>query len=234
MNLEQVIDKVRKLLALSESSNEHEAQLAADMAAQLMYKYKIEQASLLDGSDPDIRVDTVELWDKRSVDWHSYLASGVCEVNNCGVWLKGNKRIMICGDSSSIQVANYMFHFLLGTVRRLSRAYCQDVYGTTRGTYKARMSFATGMVLRLVERLKEDKKIREDTTREECCTSLVVIDKERKAVEEWMDANLDLGKAKRSRSRRGGRAYYDGREAANRVHIRDGLNGGSGPKCLEE
>lgn len=42
----EMIEKIRKLLALSQSSNQHEAELAAKRASELMTKYQISSASV--------------------------------------------------------------------------------------------------------------------------------------------------------------------------------------------
>jgi hypothetical protein len=222
---EQVISTVQKLLRLAESDNENEAQLAADRAAELMQRYKIELA-MLGTLDPDsITIEQVTLWDKCSVDWHEHLALGIASINDCGVWKCGRKELLICGTDSSMQVTNYMFHYLLRTIRKLSRMYVRE-FG---GRHSQRMAFAAGCVHRVVERLKERKKAREDVAvADHGCTALMVVNSERKEVQRWMQNNLQLGKARRRRGR-GGQSYWDGREAGNSVNIRDGLNGGRKP-----
>ena len=52
MELNGIVEKIRRCLALSESDNENEAKLAADRAAELMEKYKISQAEL--HTDPSV------------------------------------------------------------------------------------------------------------------------------------------------------------------------------------
>lgn len=228
---DQVIDKVQKLLRLAESDNEHEAQLAADRAAELMHKYKI-QIAMLGIAEDGIRIDKIELWDKMSVDWHGYLAAGVADVNDCGVWVQNRRCLMICGTDASTQVCNYMFHYLLRTIRKLSRMYIREFYGAEKGLHKERMAFAAGCVSRVVERLRDRKRARESETKiEHGCTALMVIDKERAEVVRWMRSNLDLHKA-RPRRQRGGQAFMDGRSAGDLVDIRDGLKGGSSPKQI--
>lgn len=48
MNYNEALDKVRKLLRLSESSNPHEAALAASRAQEIMERFKIERLSMDD------------------------------------------------------------------------------------------------------------------------------------------------------------------------------------------
>lgn len=234
MQLDQVIQKVQKLLRLAESDNEHEAQLAADRAAELMQKYKI-QSAMLNLDETTVKVESTCLWNKASVDWHMYLAAGVAEINDCGIWVHNRRSLMICGSEGSLQITNFLFHYLLRTIRKLSRMYLVEFYGSSKGKglHAHRMAFAAGCVSRVCERLKEKKHSREQSAEAtHGCQALTVINKERQEVETWMRSNLNLRPARR-RAARGGQAYADGRAAGDLVSIRDGLNsGGRDPRQL--
>ena len=64
MNKSELIEKIKKLLALSDSSNPNEAAIALSRAQKLMEKYKIEQQGGKDrgGMNYEIGIDIYTLW----------------------------------------------------------------------------------------------------------------------------------------------------------------------------
>lgn len=68
MTPEQVLDKIKKCLALSKSSNEHEAGQAMKHAQVLMKKYNINIASV------EVNMTSVKV-NKNPARWILYLAS---------------------------------------------------------------------------------------------------------------------------------------------------------------
>lgn len=135
---EKILDRIRKLLTLSENnSNPEEAQLAAQRAMELMTRHRIDEMTAR-GYDPDKieivegRIDDVEEAKPRRVmsQWQLLLASVVVQGNNgkllrrsvlvdengdrCGpdrARKKGEITIMF-GQRDDIDVARYMFMWL--------------------------------------------------------------------------------------------------------------------------
>lgn len=84
-NREKTIEKIRKLLALANSSNENEASNANAQAQKLISKFQIEQAEINSGNKvkQEIVSFTIETGSKSNILWKSRLANTLSEVNNC-------------------------------------------------------------------------------------------------------------------------------------------------------
>ena len=117
---EDILEKIKKLMALAEDqANVHEAASAAAMAQKLMEEHRVQEAELDLGSDEpeEIRSDTLGVEDGPSLrEWRTNLGSVVCNANDCRFYLTpGHQwsgrlgRFKIVGRPGNIQTAQYMF-----------------------------------------------------------------------------------------------------------------------------
>lgn len=129
MNREKMIDRVRKLLALSQSPNEHEAATAAARAAELMLKFELDAESLEDeqaaaeGYDPN---EPIVDWrfergtpGQRSY-WRAILLDAVAEAFGCRFWFQGVDMRLV-GRRSAEGVIRDTYGYLVEQVTRLAR-----------------------------------------------------------------------------------------------------------------
>src|SRR4051812_14047841 len=91
-----IIDRIRKLLSLAQSKNEHEAAAAAAKAAELMRKHEIDQAVLAataPGETPPEEIVTDGIGEKRgkSVSWRVLIGQGVAAATGCRQWSAGGR-----------------------------------------------------------------------------------------------------------------------------------------------
>lgn len=61
MTFDEAKRKIAKLLWLSTSSNQHEAERAASKAVEIMHKYQIEEASLCDAEEDEREGEETEI-----------------------------------------------------------------------------------------------------------------------------------------------------------------------------
>jgi hypothetical protein len=84
-----IVDKVKKLLALSKSSNPNEAAAAAARAAELMFEHKIEAADLEITGGAKRPVEAVTEATLSNGDWREFwkgqLAEAVARSMSCRV-----------------------------------------------------------------------------------------------------------------------------------------------------
>jgi hypothetical protein len=130
--VDHVLDRVRKLLALAESANEHEAQAAMSAAQRLMLKYNLES---LAGSGaaygfrhlghPSGRIDESQRLLASILGEHFFV-----EVIWVPVWrpLEGKRGsvLEVCGSDENVQLAEYVHGFLTHTATRLWRLHQQN------------------------------------------------------------------------------------------------------------
>ena len=134
---EDVIAKVKKLLKLSESDNEHEANLALQKASQLMRDHCISEAQV-QGEDKE-RLESIDFDDihfpSNTKNWSQSLSAGVAKAFGC-------KPIFI-GSGSSFNTKYLMRTF--GTA-------------TDRATVQVMLDYSYATVNRLIK--KEQKRLK--------------------------------------------------------------------------
>lgn len=120
----QIIDRIRKLLELSKSTNEHEAAAAAARATELMRKHEIDQAVLAataPGETPpeEIITDGIGKEQGKSTSWRVLIGQGVAAATGCRQWSAGG-RMNAMGTKSAVGTWNYLCQYLAREVDRLA------------------------------------------------------------------------------------------------------------------
>lgn len=149
-----VSDKVRKLLRLSKSSNEHEAALAAQKASELLSQsgmvltdIEIEQST--------IKENRIKTKYKKTPKWVYQLGSVVANNTYCRIFL-GNSHVNFIGGVQDAEVAGYLFEYLYKTVKAMTKAYTKSFYGVVplSKTISISYSYASGVVATIAIKLK--------------------------------------------------------------------------------
>lgn len=133
--LEKVIDKVKKLLSLTNSSNPNEAAAAASAAARIIQEHNLTEAQL--EASGQVAKEAVErddapfaVWaEKRVPQWQRKLAWGLIGLYDCagiGTNMRGRPSwekafIRIIGRRSDMEAARYMFAYLTLEIERLAQ-----------------------------------------------------------------------------------------------------------------
>jgi hypothetical protein len=132
-NREMIKDKIRKLLALGSSSNEHEAAVAVGKAEKLMTKYHLKK------NDVDFTQETikVEVKNRAVPKWENQLLSACCYPHNCYVVLTESGEAVITGRHQNVEVSKLMFAYLKETIIRLAK----NKVGSEAKQFKIAMSF---------------------------------------------------------------------------------------------
>lgn len=119
---QEIIEKIRKCLALSQSANEHEAAAALAKAKALMQEYGITQAAV---DIADIKESSAKgSGTKRISEWESNLISTVCRAMEVDCVIGGTKLdIRFIGQSVNVEIAKYAFETLYRQVKKARKAY---------------------------------------------------------------------------------------------------------------
>ena len=115
---ETIINKIRKLLALSQSNNQHEAEMAAAKASALMEEYQIE-LSEMKVIDSDIQKD---IFYTRRAKWCFMLAAGCAELFDSRALYSANDATMVVfvGTRTNLDAAKMMYEYLMISWDRIS------------------------------------------------------------------------------------------------------------------
>jgi hypothetical protein len=152
MNNKRLIEKMKKLLAMSEgTANEHEAMVATKQLHAMLAKHNVSMSELNDQEDigEDYFTSTSRPW-KRLVAM--YVAKlYFCEFINCRAGKNSN--FMLVGTEANRTFAIHILQMIFKTVERESRKQSKAHYGKEVCSFVN--SFWTGASNRISDRCKE-------------------------------------------------------------------------------
>jgi hypothetical protein len=224
-----IIEKIRKLLALANSSNEHEAALAAAHAQRLLAEHNLAMADI-EASHKPHSADTIETRVSKTLPkWLRHLSAGVCSAFDCqAIHHPALGTLTFIGVGADVQVAAYTFAYLDKTVRRLCATYMKIHSGmelANRHRELQRHSYYLGAVATITGRLREQKK-------ETPTTPGALVPVKEALIKRAMS---DIGPIRTMRSRRSyvdGHAYSSGEQDGRQIGISRGITGAVAPPPL--
>lgn len=161
--LESILRRIGKLLAIAsdERADANEASAAASMAEKIMRKYQIEHADIvLAAVKTDLVSETAVASAKTNGTkvkkvplWADWMALAVAQLNDCGASKRyadsGDLGIRFCGYSADVQVAVYMFNYLVNTVLQATEAFRKEHTADRQATNSFRKGMSTAITARL-------------------------------------------------------------------------------------
>ena len=158
---QHLLERIAKLLALAESSNEHEAQAAMSAAQRLMLKYNIDLAvsgrqaayGFRHLGEPSGRVNESQRILAGILSDHFFV-----QTIWVPVWrpLEGRRGsvLEICGSDANLELAEYVHAFLNVTAERLFLEFRK----TPAGVRAKRLTFIAGVMAGFRARLERERK----------------------------------------------------------------------------
>lgn len=219
-----IIIKVKKLLALANSSNEHEAALAASHAQRLLSEHNLAMADI-DHTYELKSADRVETKVSKTLPkWTRHLSAAVCTAFDCqAIHHPADGKMTFIGIGADVQIAIYIFSYLDHTIKKLCGAYIKKDANkniSSRDRNFMRQSYCLGAVSTITERLREQKLQTPVTPGALVPVKEGLIKK----------ALLDLGSTRTIRSRKSyinSDAYMEGRQDGRHVRINKAISGSS-------
>jgi len=206
-----IIELIRKCLALSTSSNEHEAARAAAKAQELLFKYNLSMAEIeasADASEEKVKVtkDYTDLkTTKNQGRWKMSLIHKIARHSFCDIISSGRDRAIIIGQPHNIMAVQELYIWTAVQIERLAHEACRSYCGYDRiPTF--RRSFLESAALTVGNRLY--RQWMDSQKESEASTALVVNHKA--MVQNYVEQEfpeLRMGRAFR------GSGSYDGHQA---------------------
>jgi Protein of unknown function (DUF2786) len=182
--MSNAIDKIKKLLALTKSTNKHEAANAAARAAALMLEHKIAEADLTfeDGAIEEVgefRVGSA----KNNVGWKGVILVGLFHAFQCWGY-KASRGWAVIGTKSDVDTVRYMFDFLVAEVTRLANEGWEREQFNTYDTIKRwKNAFRVGAAGQIQLRLTAQKETTMKEAKDEGkSTALIYLGRQEQAV----------------------------------------------------
>lgn len=156
----KILEKIRKCMALSASSNENEAAAALRQARALMDKHGLSDADVLaaEAGEEATKAGAIS----RPANWEAALAARVSAVFGCkvvfrqGGWSRPSAWVFI-GTGANYDVAKYCFEVLFRQVKKARADHIKTALKRCKATTKTRRAdlFCEGWVRTAVGRLDE-------------------------------------------------------------------------------
>lgn len=207
-------------MALANSSNEHEAALAAAHAQRLLSEHNLGMADIAAAHKPD-KADKIEIEAAKTLPkWLKHLSAGVCSAFDCqAIHHPATGKLTFIGVGADAQVAAYTFTYLERTVRKLCGSYMKTPdNAATSGRHRElrRHSYYLGVVSTITTRLGEQKVCTPVTTGALVPVKAALI----------KQAMNELGNIRTTHSRRSyihSEAYFTGQNDGRQVSIHKGV-----------
>jgi hypothetical protein len=218
---ERIMDKIRKLLALSTSSNPAEAAAASAKAQELVQQYNLELSRIQQEAKPVYLRQVTDIG--SSLYWRRWLMSVLAQAQFChSIALNATKTVALIGEQHNIDVVVYLYGYIVAELERLAR----EAYRTSDRTLAFaawRNTFCVGAVSVLKQRFAEQEQ-RFVAQAEESRALVVVKDS---ALQEAVK-RLTQGKISTvtSRMQADADAYERGQAAGRTIPLRHGVQGG--------
>lgn len=161
--MENYKEKIKKLLALSESSNEHEAKAALLKAKQLMVEHKIAESDLTDGESVVKKIKSDVTYSARRDPWIPLLADTLARNYLCqfvrfsrkGMQTKG---VGFWGLEDDAEICTKVFEYAVDCIRSECKKIKKENANSTAQTRNCLCGgYAFGFILGLEEAFKEQE-----------------------------------------------------------------------------
>lgn len=254
MTNDKAIEKVRQLLALANSSNEHEAANAAARAAEIMERHRIDASMVAEAEqredereealemNTEIRAERVH---KRMPTWYWTLAWAVAQANRTKprvVYQRDTQAVTFVGKPSNAAAARYMLDAIANDVDHLAEVFVDKISHRTRSAGKA---FRLGCAVTIDNRLKRVAQETTESIRGELQaasdesglarlqTAIAKRDDEARELDQFLRANNVKYYSGGSTSISNGAAYRAGQQAGHSVRLSGGTAAlGTGARAL--
>jgi len=238
---QKIADKVRKLLALSTSSNVHEAERAAALAAELMARHQLSEALIAtDAAEPEPMTESVVETHGRIVSWKATLLGGVARSAGCQLYTRRSRagvEYRLVGKASDIDAASYVYMYLMRQIEGLvliERRRQQEDPALALWSRHEINSFRVGVAATVRERLIAARRqtFEEARAHPESSRALARIDRDVAALRAYMEGlGLRMGRPAQVSSLS---AYQHGRQAGHRISLGGAAAGAiaAGPRRL--
>jgi hypothetical protein len=157
---EKILERVRRLLALSKSSNEFEAAAAAAKAQELLFKHRLEmnEVPTEDGKNASEPFERHTMKAENTATWRGTLLNVIAMNNDCSVirlhgTFDGKKEYAVVGQKSNFEVCEYLYGYLVQQIDAAAKKHYE--MGRSDQWFTA---FRFGAVNAVGETLKEQRR----------------------------------------------------------------------------
>jgi hypothetical protein len=237
MELDSILQRIKKLLALADGTRNNspeEAAAAAAKAQALLFRYNLELADVT-AATADAPPEGIEKYDytidatRTNFAWKGSLLAAVSGANFCRVIRTGgggSSKMCLVGKASNVQSVIYLFEYLAREIDRLAGEICRREGIFTRRVQWAR-SFCMGAVSTVTRRLREQK---DTQAAESAAGRALVVVSDRELDRRYREFFPHIRTSRSTVTRNG--AYLSGQRAGEGISWRRGVEAGTGRRLI--
>ena len=230
----KIIDKIVKLMALSDNNpNEAEALSAKNMAGKLMAEHDIDIQMLSDAEKPEFETEEVTLKRKSLRKFDVMLYNHISRFNEVGYVIQdGNKycpaKYFFIGSKSAIEANQYMVDIIIKQRNAKWKEHAKNYYVTIKPKAKQKHDWMKGFAMGIGVKISEMNKARSEVVKKwEGEKGLVVVSRRKQALAFFEEQNGKLGK---SRKGKGVSIDYHGYQAGKETNFYKGIKASDSEK----
>lgn len=233
---DKLIRKMQKLLAMTESCNEHEAMTATRQLHFMLAKHNISIEDLSDTSDVQFGEDKVEF---SNYPWKRRVGLNIAKLYFCDFYFSQTRKnyadFVFIGTQENRMFAIHIFKMIIKTIEREARNESRKFYGKVDSKFV--VSFWAGACLRICERCRELIQSAKDGTLEDdegntLPALLSIYDQMQINLDKWKSDNLNLVSAKNNLRTKDLNGLAKGKEAGSKVQLTRAIQSKQSPKLL--
>ncbi len=165
---ERALEKIKKCLALSESSNPHEAQAALRQARKLMDKFHLDYSDV-DASRAQEHEFKIGTGSRAPVRWVKMLGNTVGASMGCVTFFRHGslgQSIIFIGETGNAELAGYAYEVLLRQLERQRKEFVAKLNGHKKSDKRVLGSrFAEGWISAIAAKVNEFGGVSEEAER---------------------------------------------------------------------
>lgn len=224
---EQVIEKAKKLFAVSEGTNfENEAKVALNKMRDLLAKYNLSMGDI-DGNHSE-RNPEFKLMTEKTGYWQGSLATVVANFCNCTAFyttVSKSRVLRVIGMPHEVEICTFTFSHIAEQIDKLMRKKRKELRaqrqreGRDRQDRQASSYFTRGYVDGIIIRLKQRL---DDRLNDEAGGKALVLVQHPK-VKDWVDKNIGRSLRKSRQQAASEEGFQQGFRDGDKVNIHRGL-----------
>ncbi len=228
---DEIVNRIRKVLAYTGSPNENEAAVAVAKAQEMLARHNLTMADI--GEDKDLGITNQQFWLVNKANqgkWRQLLLTPVCQYHFTKIMVSSQSyrqgkneslRAYIIGEPTNVEVTLTVYHWLIEQIEA-AYPYAWRAYSGYEAKGKFRRGFFEGAVVSVTTSLYAKWKTLQDEALAQT-TALVKVHGE--AIEAYVDQTFTRSD-KDSKGHRIGSAsfagYWAGREAGDEIDVSGG------------
>lgn len=233
---DKLIGRMKKLLAMTESGNEHEAMAATRKLHIMLAKHNVSIEDLSDTSELNLSEDAVEL---SNYPWKCRVGLSIAKLYFCDFYFSQTRKnyadFVFIGTQENRMFAIHIFKMIVKIIEREARNESRKIYKEVDSRFI--VSFWTGACLRICERCKELIQSAKDGTLEDdegntLPTLLSTYDQMQINLDVWKSDNLNLKEVSSVIKAKDLNGLAKGKEAGSKVQLTRAIQSKQSPKML--